>query len=118
MQPLSRRRFLEVAGAAVVVLTADACTNRGTPRPVGPSSPAVAAAAARRRRPGAAVRRVALAAAPLTLDLAGRQVTTWAYDHSVPGPTVRVRAGEVLHAELTNRLPEPTTIHWHGVALR
>jgi FtsP/CotA-like multicopper oxidase with cupredoxin domain len=118
MQPLSRRRFLEVASAAVVVLTAAACTNRGRPRPVGPSSPAVAAAEARRRQPGAAVRRVALAAAPLTLDLAGRQVTTWAYDHSVPGPTVRLRAGEVLHAELTNRLPEPTTIHWHGVALR
>jgi multicopper oxidase len=118
MQPLSRRRFLEVAGAAVVVVTADACTNSGTPRPVGPSSPAVAAAEARRRQPGAAVRRVALAAAPLTLDLAGRQVATWAYNHTIPGPTVRLRAGEVLHAELTNQLPEPTTIHWHGVALR
>jgi FtsP/CotA-like multicopper oxidase with cupredoxin domain len=64
------------------------------------------------------VRRVALVAAPLTLDLAGRPVATWAYDRTVPGPTLRVRAGEVVHAELTNRLPEPTTIHWHGVALR
>ncbi len=84
----------------------------------GPSSPAVAQAEARRHRPGARVHKVTLVAAPATLDLAGRQVTTWAYNHTVPGPTLRLRAGDVLSADLTNRLPEPTTIHWHGVGLR
>src|SRR6266496_4416829 len=72
----------------------------------------------RRRRPGAPVREVALTAAPVTVDLAGRAVITWAYNNAVPGPLVRLRAGEVLRARLGNRLPEPTTIHWHGVALR
>jgi len=101
-----------------MALATDACTDGDRLRPVRPSSPTVAAAEARRRRPGAGVRRVTLVAAPLTLDLAGRQVATWAYNHTVPGPTLRVRAGEVLHAELTNRLAQPTTIHWHGIALR
>src|SRR6266508_587741 len=63
-------------------------------------------------------RRQALTAAPASVDLAGRTVTTWAYNDTVPGPLVRLRAGEVLRARLDNRLGEPTTIHWHGVALR
>jgi FtsP/CotA-like multicopper oxidase with cupredoxin domain len=36
----------------------------------------------------------------------------------VPGAPVRVHAGEVVRARLINRLPEPTTVHWHGLALR
>ncbi len=118
MAGVSRRQFLAVAGAGAAGLTASACTGPSTPRPVGPSSAAVGQAEARRRRPGAATRAVALVAGPATLDLAGTRVTTWAYNQTVPGPTVRLRAGEVLRAELSNRLPEPTTIHWHGVALR
>ncbi len=118
MAGVSRRQFLAVAGAGAAGLTASACTGRPKPRPVGPSSAAVDQAEARRRKPGVATRAVALAAGPATLDLAGTTVTTWAYDGTVPGPAVRLRAGEVLRAELTNRLPEPTSIHWHGVALR
>lgn len=36
----------------------------------------------------------------------------------LPGREIRVRAGDVVEATLTNRLPADTTIHWHGVALR
>src|SRR6266545_4098429 len=112
MAGVSRRQFLVVAAGAAG-LTASACTSPSKPRPVGPSSAAVGQAEARRRRPGATTREVALAAGPATLDLAGTKVTTWAYNGTVPGPAVRLRAGEVLRAELTNRLPEPTSIHWH-----
>jgi len=118
MAGVSRRQFLVVAGAGAAGLTASACTGPSTPRPVGPSSAAVGQAEAGHRRPGVATRAVALVAGPATLDLAGTRVATWAYNGTVPGPVVRLRAGEVLRAELTNRLPEPTTIHWHGVALR
>ncbi len=45
------------------------------------------------------------------------RVQTWGYG-SVPGPEIRVRAGDVLRATLVNHLPDPTSIHWHGVALR
>lgn len=31
------------------------------------------------------------------------------------GPTIRVRRGQRLRVEFTNDLPEPTTIHWHGL---
>jgi FtsP/CotA-like multicopper oxidase with cupredoxin domain len=36
----------------------------------------------------------------------------------VPGPAIRLTKGDVLRATLTNSLPEPTTIHWHGLAIR
>jgi len=45
-------------------------------------------------------------------------VDTWAYDGGLPGPELRVTEGDVLEVALRNDLPEATTIHWHGVALR
>lgn len=44
-----------------------------------------------------------------------RSWTTWLYSGDYPGPEIRVRQGERLRIVLENRLPEATTIHWHGV---
>ncbi|MFI7676331.1 multicopper oxidase domain-containing protein [Actinophytocola sp. NPDC049390] len=52
------------------------------------------------------------------VDLGGRVVRTWAYNDQLPGPTVRARAGDHLEIDLVNRLPEPTTVHWHGLRIR
>lgn len=41
----------------------------------------------------------------------------WTYNGSLPGPLVEARAGDELRVHFTNRLPEATTIHWHGVRL-
>jgi FtsP/CotA-like multicopper oxidase with cupredoxin domain len=41
--------------------------------------------------------------------------TVWTYGGSYPGPTIRVRRGELFTARLVNNLPEPTNIHWHGL---
>ena len=45
----------------------------------------------------------------------GGKLRVWAYNGSVPGPELRIRLGETLRVRFTNRLPQPTTIHWHGV---
>ena len=55
------------------------------------------------------------AAMPVTVDLAGRQAHTWAYSPTLPGPEIRVRRGDMIDLSLANRLPEDTTIHWHGI---
>ncbi|MFO0615928.1 MAG: multicopper oxidase family protein [Polyangiaceae bacterium] len=47
----------------------------------------------------------------------GRSVVGWGYAGSIPGPTIVGRVGDVLVARLTNRLAEPTIIHWHGLRL-
>ncbi len=41
----------------------------------------------------------------------------WGYDGRVPGPTLRVRQNEWVHARLVNRLTTETSVHWHGVRI-
>ena len=112
--PIDRRRFLHLAGGAAMLA---ACAGRGLSMVAG-TSPAVVEAERRRRRPGAPVVNLALTAAAVDADLGGRVVPTWAYGPAPGAPGVRIRAGEVLRATLTNSLPAATTIHWHGIALR
>lgn len=57
-----------------------------------------------------------LRAAPGTTQLfEGHPLDVWAYNDRVPGPILRVRLGEEVTVRLKNDLPQPTTIHWHGV---
>ena len=51
---------------------------------------------------------------PITKDVS---VTAWTYNGTVPGPMIRVTEGEKVRIILKNELPEPTTIHWHGIAV-
>ena len=67
-------------------------------------------------RPSGRLVEIELEAAPATVDIGtGRPLAVWAYNGSVPGPTIRIRLGDTLRVRLTNHLPAPTTIHWHGV---
>lgn len=47
--------------------------------------------------------------------LEGVTVTAYTYNGTVPGPLLRVTEGDRVRVRVTNRLPEPTTVHWHGV---
>lgn len=47
----------------------------------------------------------------------GDPTSVWAFEGKSPGPILRVRQGEELKVRLVNELPEPTTIHWHGIRL-
>ena len=41
----------------------------------------------------------------------------WGYNGVVPGPTIEVTEGDRIRVILKNELPEPTSIHWHGIEL-
>jgi manganese oxidase len=43
------------------------------------------------------------------------QVIAYAFNHQVPGPRIRVTEGDRVRINVTNHLPEPTTVHWHGL---
>lgn len=120
MNQLSRRDLLRAAGALVIASPLAACATATAPAQVrvGPAGAVVDAAEAARRPAGQAAVQVGLVAADSTVDVGSRQVQTWCYGGAVPGPEIRVRRGELLRVDLTNRLPQPTTIHWHGLALR
>ena len=42
---------------------------------------------------------------------------TWGYNGSMPGPVMEAFEGERVRIKFKNELPEPTTIHWHGLEL-
>jgi len=42
----------------------------------------------------------------------------WGYDGSTPGPVIRVRQGETIVRRFINELPQPSTVHWHGIRLK
>ncbi len=45
----------------------------------------------------------------------GRAMTAWGYNGSVPGPSIEVQEGDRVRIIVDNRLPEPTSMHWHGL---
>ena len=44
-------------------------------------------------------------------------VLAYAFNHQVPGPRIRVTEGDRVRINVTNHLPESTTVHWHGLVL-
>lgn len=44
-------------------------------------------------------------------------VPVWAYDGSVPGPVLRIKRDQMTSIRLENGLPQPTSIHWHGIRI-
>ena len=47
----------------------------------------------------------------------GLTLKVWGWNGHSPGPTIEVEEGDRCRFYVTNELPEPTTIHWHGVIL-
>jgi FtsP/CotA-like multicopper oxidase with cupredoxin domain len=45
----------------------------------------------------------------------GLRAHCWGFNGQVHGPTIEAVEGDRLRIYVTNRLPEPTTIHWHGI---
>lgn len=114
----SRRQLLIGALGVGSVGVLAGCAS-AAPAAVDPSTLASALAASEKARPTTGqTRRYTLTAAPLELDLAGRTVTTWAYGDSVPGKPLRATAGDRVQVMVQNGLPEATSVHWHGLAIR
>ncbi len=49
--------------------------------------------------------------------LKGRSFTAYAFNGQYPGPMIETVRGSEIVVAFTNRLREPTTVHWHGIRL-
>ena len=61
-----------------------------------------------------------LRASPSTAQIAPEghgPASVWSYGGTIPGPEIRVRAGERVQRRLFNDLPQETSIHWHGIRI-
>ena len=61
---------------------------------------------------------VTITAEPTRLSLLpGVETEVWAYNGSIPGPTLEIHEGDRVIVHVRNDLPEETTVHWHGLHL-
>lgn len=59
-----------------------------------------------------------LVAEPVEREMAdGMTAYLWGYNGQSPGPTIEAVEGDRVRIFITNKLPEHTTIHWHGMIL-
>ena len=57
-----------------------------------------------------------LVAEPVVREIApGMKANLWGYNGQSPGPTIEAVEGDHIRIFVTNRLPEVTSVHWHGV---
>src|SRR5688572_21678394 len=56
-----------------------------------------------------------LEAVPAVVPIGSHRVAVWTYNGGLPGPLIRGRVGDRLIVHFRNALPEPTTVHWHGL---
>ena len=69
-------------------------------------------------RMNAGVKEFHLVAEPVVREIApGMKAHLWGYNGQSPGPTIEAVEGDRVRIFVTNRLPEHTTIHWHGMLL-
>ena len=109
-----RRTFLRTLLGTTAALAVSGLWTAGCRRE--PADAATVGPSLRRDAPTGPTRTVRLRAEEIEVEVApGRVYRTWGYNGAFPGPELRVREGEQLQVVVENHLPEPTTIHWHGV---
>jgi manganese oxidase len=65
---------------------------------------------------GGGVKVFRLVAEPVKTEFVpGRMIDVWGYNGHSPGPTIEVTEGDRVRILFENRLPEPQTVHWHGL---
>jgi len=129
---LTRRNLLIGAGAGLVGSTAAPAMAQSTGHE-GHALPEAAAPSPAARRAGkvrtlngwslphrmdGGVKEFHLVAEEFEHEFApGSKATCWGYNGGTPGPTIEATEGDRVRILVTNRLREPTTIHWHGLLL-
>jgi len=59
-----------------------------------------------------------LVAEPVVREIApGLRINAWGYNGQTPGPVIEAVEGDRVRIYVTNKLPEATTVHWHGILL-
>jgi multicopper oxidase len=114
---LSRRAFIATTIAGGFTLAA---CGRSTPKPrttTNGLAAAIASAEAARPHTGRTVT-AALTPQPTTVDLGGTLARTLTYGNAIPAPVIRANIGDELAVTVANQLNHPTSVHWHGIAIR
>jgi CopA family copper-resistance protein len=98
VEPIARRRFIQGLTAAGAL--------------AGLSVPNRAHAA---EQPGLAGDHFDLTIGETPVNITGKKTSATTVNDAIPGPVLRWKEGDTVTLNVTNRLKEPTSIHWHGI---
>jgi len=99
--PVTRRRFIQGAAATGAISLA--------------SWPSRRALSAPGRAPVLSGTEFQLEIGAMPINITGRPMTATGINGQVPAPILRWREGDTVTLAVTNRLSEPSSIHWHGI---
>ena len=127
-RPISRRDAFRsgavlLAGAAGALratdATADLAATPAAPQSMGPHAPIVTPNNVTLPwTMNGGVKEFRLVAEMVRREFApGMVVNCWGYSGCSPGPTLEAVEGDHVRLFVTNKLPESTSVHWHGVLL-
>ncbi len=132
---INRRNFLSMAGAAIAMGTVSKTAMARLPEIVSTDKPDTQPLLIPNTgmpympvttlngwslpwRMNAGVKEFHLVAEPVKREMApGMIANLWGYNGQSPGPTIEVVEGDRVRIFVTNRLPEVTSVHWHGQRL-
>lgn len=132
---MNRRNFLQIAAAGVAASTVSKVALAAIPEPLmmenAMTQPLLMPNTGRPYNPVATlngwslpwrmknnVKEFHLVAEPVKREIApGMVANLWGYNGQSPGPTIEVVEGDMVRIYVTNKLPEHTSIHWHGQRL-
>ncbi len=109
---VTRRNFVKVAGAVTMgVLSGELLFNipEVKARPSPPTRYPLYIP------PTVSPSGLTLTEAPATVNIGGKMSNVWAYNGSMPGPTIIASSGNTATINLVNGLSENTITHWHGM---
>ncbi len=105
------------ASAAHCACSSDSSSSRPSEAPAAAADP-LALVPVVDENPDPNVIEVSLEAREATKTYGSSAPTpVWTYNGSVPGPLIDAKVGDRVIIKFKNSLPEPTTIHWHGIRL-
>jgi manganese oxidase len=132
---INRRNFLQFTGAAIAMGAVNKASLAAIPEIVSSdkadTQPLLIPNTGRHYQPvttlngwslpwrmNAGVKEFHLVAEPVKREIApGMVANLWGYNGQSPGPTIEVVEGDRVRIFVTNRLPEVTSVHWHGQRL-
>ena len=135
---VTRRNLLSALGAGSLATTASGLVGHSGMANAEQGSPAVASSPQLLRRGGGhpyppvrtlngwtlphtlkdGVKEFHLVAEEVDHEFApGSRAKCWGYNGTTPGPTIEAVSGDRVRIYVTNRLGEPTSVHWHGLRL-
>jgi manganese oxidase len=114
---MDRRQFLGLAAASAVAVASPTVGRAATP-PAGRAKLITPNGGSLPWRVVEGVKVGHLVAGAFVHPFApGVIAEVWGYNGGTPGPTIEAEEGDRVRIYVTNRLPERTTVHWHGLVL-